>query len=150
MPRIAKTSPASTALALLVLVAPSLAAPGVQDDKRSLAESKRAVAKRAFERSLQAVAAPRPVGEAIMRPSVEVDRLARWSRRWLDADLTLAADKGARVEALRAHATRLENAFKLATELAEAEGSGVGPADLDTLEYELLDARERLLDAQAE
>lgn len=147
MSRIAKTL---TALALLILAAPALASPGVEDDQQALAEAKRTIAKRAFERALQTVGAPRPVGEAIMRPSIEVDRLVRWSHRWLDAELALASDKPARLDALRAQVNRLDRALKLVTALAEAEGSGVGPADVDTIDYELLDARALLLNAQAE
>lgn len=50
----------------------------------------------------------------------DMEQVSRWSRRWLEAQLALAADRDARLTAYRAHLERMRGLQKVASALGKA------------------------------
>jgi hypothetical protein len=76
----------------------------------------------------------------------DVDRIYRWSQRWLEAEQELNDKKGDRIAAAEAHLRRMKQLEDLVRNVYKA--GAVAPIDLPAVEYYRLDAEAALSKAK--
>ncbi len=110
-----------------------------------LAAARAQVARRALERA-KVRRTTVPLGWDT--PHIGMTESVAWSRRLMEAEVDMSATDTERREAIRGHADRLESWRAIAE--AQRNTPRGGGEDLDLVQYYLLEAKELLVELQAE
>lgn len=112
----------------------------IGSEMRGLSESKLKIAKRAYEMTKLRIESPPALVQPVLAHNL--DRLARWSRRWMEAERELSPSPVEGVRAVRDHLARMERWLELTKGyIMNGAGSGVSQEDVDDLYYEIFETR---------
>lgn len=136
-------------LVALMLAAASFRGPQESDAKiRSLAEERLRIVARAEDAIKRELLAP-PGGPVKAEGPSRIERMIEWKSHGLEARLDLAADRAARVAALKSYVEELGQFERLVEELVRSEVSGLSSLDRDQVRLRRLEAETRLVREEA-